>query len=65
MKIELGCLYKHRKGMTVAVRAFVKMKINGEWVEGVMYTENYSDAYVRTISDFDDSFSIIKGHHDI
>lgn len=59
MNIKLGRTYVHKKGVEVLTQDFVKMKVNDEWVDGVMYKESRGDLYCRTIGDFLSSFNLI------
>jgi len=52
MNIKLGRAYRHVKsGKEVLTQELAKSKINGEWVDSVIYSVN-GDKYVRTVEDF-------------
>ena len=51
--IKLGRTYIHKKsGKELLTQHFAKSKINGEWVNSIIYTEGKADYYVRSIDDF-------------
>lgn len=58
--IKLGRAYMHKKGIEVVTQDFVKIKVMGEWVDGVSYKEGGVDTYCRTLDDFISSFVLIK-----
>jgi hypothetical protein len=53
MPIKLGRAYLHIKsGKELVTQDLIKIKINNEWVGGVLYTESKGENYARTIPDF-------------
>lgn len=66
MKYQTGKKIKHiRTGVVETILGVCKIKNNGEWVDGVIYTgkDRFSDKYlifVRTKDDFDNEFIEIE-----
>ena len=54
--IELENYIHAKSGKELLVVGFVKIKINGEWVDGIIYSESDEDGsdklFARTIDDF-------------
>ena len=63
-QFNIGDTVVHKtKGCTETITAFCKVKINGNWVEGVVYEgidykTNKPMTFVRTIEDFKENFNI-------
>lgn len=59
--IKLGRAYLHVKsGKEVITQEFAKSKINGKWLDSVIYSDSKVDKYVRTIEDFSTVCVLIK-----
>ena len=56
--IEIAKIYKHKSGKQVFTQAHIKIKINGRWAGGVLYSEGV-DIYARATEDFNESFTKI------
>ena len=61
--IKLGRTYIRnsgkRTGKEVLTQEFVKIRIGGNWVDGIKYGEGLVERYVRTIDDFNESFDVL------
>ena len=56
--IEIGEDYKHiEKGTIYTAAVKTKVKLNGSWYEGIIYTgKDCIQTYVRTVEDFNENF---------
>ena len=63
MGVNTNKIYKHvRTGNFYRVTSFVDIKIDGEWVKGVLYAPatDYSKNYVRVLKDFIKKFEEVS-----
>lgn len=65
-KLNRGDIFQHdNSGNTYHVMAEVKLKVDGTWIDGVLYAPcgwnaSKEDIFVRTRYDFRQKFSVVK-----
>ena len=63
---KIGDTVVHKtKGCVEQILSFCKVKVNGVWVEGVIYSgiDSYTNepmTFVRTREDFENNFELLK-----